>query len=234
MMIFKRLMIRTKLLIAFLVIASMTACLGGMSMYFTNYIGDQGEMVVKKLTPLGNAAKEIKLSATRAHLLIEEILSGDTHENIQEVWDLLDKSLWYTNAILIGGENAQGKLFATGDLGVQRVAKELRIRVEKFMEQAHKRYEMIEEGNGAGTPVDQSFDKAFEELLKEADETEAAIHSMIQKADHNFTIARSQSKVWVLSILSVCSDHCRKPGFYHYREYFEAFAFTHHRGTKYC
>lgn len=54
--------IRAKLMIAFFFIALMTLGMGGIGIYFANYIGDQGNTVATKLAPLSNAAMKIIIS----------------------------------------------------------------------------------------------------------------------------------------------------------------------------
>ncbi|EDN65048.1 sensory box/GGDEF/GAF/EAL domain protein [Beggiatoa sp. PS] len=62
-----------------------------------------------KNAPLADAAMEIKLTATTAHLWFEEIIVGaENKEVIEKVWQLLDESLWYVEAMLKGGTNAEG------------------------------------------------------------------------------------------------------------------------------
>ena len=46
------------------------------------------------------AAMEIKLQATTAHLWFEEILSGDSSEDIEIVWEHIDQADWYARAML--------------------------------------------------------------------------------------------------------------------------------------
>ena len=52
----------------------------------------KGGRMSKVYAPLVDAAMEIKLEATTAHLWFEEIISGDRHENISEVWKHQDQA----------------------------------------------------------------------------------------------------------------------------------------------
>ncbi|MCB0075076.1 MAG: hypothetical protein KDE20_26640, partial [Caldilineaceae bacterium] len=107
--------LRTKLTAAFLGLASITIVMGVSTVYLANSVGKSGLHVGADLAPLGDAAMEIKLTATRAHLLFEEIMAGDTTEDINEVWSLLDETLWYTDAILQGGSSDEGIFIASTD-----------------------------------------------------------------------------------------------------------------------
>ena len=58
--------------------------------------------------PSIDAAMEIKLEATAAHLWFEEVLSGDTSVDFQTVWQHLEEATWYLKAMLVGGQNFEG------------------------------------------------------------------------------------------------------------------------------
>jgi hypothetical protein len=51
-----------------------------------------------------DAAIDIKLEATTAHLRFEEVLSGDRHKDIEAVWKHLDQADWYARTMLEGGK----------------------------------------------------------------------------------------------------------------------------------
>lgn len=74
-----------------------------------------GTRMTAKYAPLVDAAMEIKLEATIGHLWFEEIVSGDRHEAIEYVWERLDSSVWYTNAMLNGDESEEGVFIALRD-----------------------------------------------------------------------------------------------------------------------
>lgn len=161
--------IRAKLLIAFLSVALLTTVVGGIGIYFNAYLGEKSETVAVKLAPLGDAAMEIKLSATTAHLVFEEIMGGDTTEDIQQVWDLLEESLWYSDAILQGGENEEGTFFATNDPRVRRRIESVRKDIEKFIKSAHERYNLFAASGGIGSEADQIFDESYEVIQASLD-----------------------------------------------------------------
>lgn len=62
------------------------------------------DRMINKYAPLVDAAMEIKLEATTAHLWFEEIISGDRHENIEAITAHIDQALWYAQAMLEGGK----------------------------------------------------------------------------------------------------------------------------------
>ncbi len=153
-----------RLISTFLLVAVITAITGMIGMHFSSYVGERGENVGAKLAPLGDAAMEIKLTATTAHLLFEEILAGDTSEDINQVWKLLDETLWYCDAILKGGQNDEGIFVATKNPQVREKIREVRVSVEGFIAGAHQRYDQRSNSVTIGSDVDQAFDKQYENL----------------------------------------------------------------------
>ena len=68
-------------------------------MSFQFYLGNK--LLVER-SSLIEAAEDIKLHATTAHLWFEEIMSGDSGESIAGVWGDLDTADWYAKAMLEG------------------------------------------------------------------------------------------------------------------------------------
>lgn len=183
--------IRAKLLIAFLSIALLTVVVGGIGIYFNGHLADKSEMIAVKLAPLGDAAMEIKLSATTAHLVFEEIMGGDTTEDIQQVWDALDEALWYSDAILQGGENEEGTFFATEDPRVREKIESVRKDIEKFIKSAHERYTLFAASGGIGSEADQIFDDSYEVIQASLD--------TIRKSSQNISVVNLSGEAQYLT-----------------------------------
>ncbi|MDM8535780.1 methyl-accepting chemotaxis protein [Desulfobacterales bacterium HSG17] len=157
----------TGVCLMFVLIAGLVGSLGA---YYTNLVGEEGYKVGAELSPLGDAAMEIKLVSTKAHLIFEEILAGDTTENINEVWDLFDSSIWYCDAILKGGENEEGIFFASHAPEIQKKVEAVKKSINKFIESAHSRYNTRSEGGGIGSTADQQFDGSYNEIIASLDQ----------------------------------------------------------------
>jgi hypothetical protein len=71
-----------------------------------------GNHLAEKFTPLVDAAMEIKLEATTAHLWLEEILAGEKDKDFDTVINHITQAQWYAVAMLQGGENAEGEISA--------------------------------------------------------------------------------------------------------------------------
>jgi len=162
--------LRTKLLTCFLGLAFLTAVTGTAGYFTSAAIGDRAEHVGTKLSPLGDAAMEIKLAATTAHLIFEEIMAGDQTEDINHVWKLLDETKFYVNAILNGGQNDEGIFYATESPEVRAKIENVRTKVEAFIEATRARYAHRISAAGVGTGADEAFDKLYHDAQKVLDE----------------------------------------------------------------
>ncbi|WP_085584992.1 methyl-accepting chemotaxis protein [Thalassospira mesophila] len=173
--------ISQRLLFAFITMAVITAITGIAGITFTLGMGKEADKVAVELAPLGDAAMEIKLTATRAHLVFEEIMSGDGTEDINEVWDLLAECAWYVDAIISGGENDEGAFVASQNAGVQSKMAHVKKSVAEFTASAHQRYDAkLTQGNNAnlkaGSSADEKFDASFDQFIALADDAEELIH----------------------------------------------------------
>ena len=187
-----RFSIGMKLLAGFISVSIFLAFAGVMGINFTKNVGNEGVFVGERLAPLADAAMEIRLSALEAHLIFEEILAGDTSEDIQSVWDLLNESLFYTDAILSGGTNKEGTFYASEDPKVLDKAKSLRKDLLDFIEIAQKRY-TEQSGNkfSSGSKLDQSFDENYEKIQNN-------LSKIIVENDENLLIIKNFGKIQYL------------------------------------
>jgi len=154
--------IRLKLLYAFVGMALVTLVTGVANIVLVKNVGDNGETVGIELAPLADAAMEIQLTATTAHLVFEEIMAGDESEDIKEVWALLEEALFFTDAILKGGKNEDGVFYPSKSPEVLAKMADVRSQIEAFTESAKSRYEHRTGSQGAAS--DAAFDKVYDDI----------------------------------------------------------------------
>lgn len=133
-------------------------------------LAENGLRVGRDLAPLGDAAMEIKLTATHAHLLFEEIMAGDASESIDEVWALLEEAKFYAQAIIRGGENEEGTFYPSKSPEVQKIMKDVLIELEVFAEIAKERYATLDQDQGVGSGADERFDALYDDLIDQIEE----------------------------------------------------------------
>jgi methyl-accepting chemotaxis protein len=176
MKVFQRLSITAKLLVIFLVSGAMVAGMGVLALFAASELANRGEVVGGELAPLADAAMEVKLTATTAHLYFEEIMSGDTGEDINNVWSLLDQTQFYVDAITKGGSNDEGTFVATTDQDIVAAMSGVQKALTDFRTAAEKRYADLGNDAGAGSAADEAFDASFDVLVGAADEVEEMLH----------------------------------------------------------
>lgn len=176
--------LRTKLLGSFIVVAALVAVVGFIGTRYTASVADKGVYVGDHLAPLGDAAMEIKLTATTAHLLFEEIMAGDEGEDINEVWRLLDETRWYANAILNGGKNDEGTFYPSESPEVRKEMQSVLAKVDAFIISAKQRYAQHAGKAGIGSAADQEFDSTYDAM-------QDRLASMIDAAGYNTAVIKA-------------------------------------------
>ncbi|SOB96430.1 HAMP domain-containing protein [Stappia indica] len=166
------------LLIAVAVVSSLVAYNA------TQRVGENGIELGEAEAPLADAAMEIKLTATHAHLLFEEIMSGDQGESIDEVWRLIGEARFYARAILQGGSNDEGTFIATSDPAVREIVQDVETKIDLFEQAARERHAGLASGvaGAAGSKADEIFDETFESFIARADEAEELIHGSMESS----------------------------------------------------
>jgi len=156
---------RTPILVALLTLIIVSA------MSYSSYIGRDFAV---RYAPLIDAAMEIKLEATTAHLWFEELMSGDRVVRIEDIWKHIDQSRWYAQAMLEGGENEEGHFVPLQDPILRKNIKQTIEGIDTFRDIALQRWE-VQSNSGVGSDIDQRFDKAFEDFIASADNVETAL-----------------------------------------------------------
>ncbi|WP_228868592.1 methyl-accepting chemotaxis protein [Roseibium aggregatum] len=156
--------ISRKLALVFGALVLVSLSMGFFSYSLMKSVASEGEHLGAELAPLGDAAMEIKLTATHAHLLFEEIMSGDDGESIDEVWNLLDETRFYANAILNGASNEEGTFYPSRSPEVREKIKEVLAAVGEFVASAQGRYASLAGDQGVGSSADEKFDAIYDDL----------------------------------------------------------------------
>lgn len=177
--------IRARLVAGFGILAVLCIASGVAGILTTKQVGEEGVNAAERLAPLAQAATEIGLQATKAHLIFEEIMAGDEGEDIGEVWFALDNARFYANAILNGGENEMGTYYASVDPDVRETVPLVLSALDEFEQHARDRYASLSGRTGVGSEADERFDALY-------DDTVAAIARLADTdaASANITVQR--------------------------------------------
>lgn len=198
----EKLRIGQKLTLAFLCMAALVCTTGALGIVYTRSVGDAGLEIGNRLGPQTDAAMELKLSVTRAHLLLEEILSGSTDEDIQEVWHYLDEASWYCDAILEGGRSEEGDYLATNDPVVRERIQRVRTLLARLRQSAEERYARLAAGTArAGSESDVRFDALYEDFVRVADEAETHTQQSMNRGTRRLREVQETSQEMLLAIM---------------------------------
>ncbi len=157
------------------------------AMFYTFYIWLN---MAERYAPLVDAAMEIKLEATTAHLWFEEIISGDPYINIEGVWGHLDQAEWYARAMLEGGENEEGKYVPLEAPALRHKIEEVLKGIGTFRAIAHKRW-ALQSQSGVGSNIDQLFDSTFDDFLISADNVETVLQRTMENQFQQFRVVQA-------------------------------------------
>jgi signal transduction histidine kinase len=129
--------------------------------------------------PLIDASMEIKIESTSAHLWLEEIVSGDLGEELDQVWKHLDKADWYAQAMLTGGANEHGIYLPLKNNIMRGHIERVRDQLTIFRDVAKQRYQRRIIA-GPGTDIDQYYDTIFNELISHVDYVEHELKEIME------------------------------------------------------
>ncbi len=139
--------------------------------------------MVTTYEPLIVASKELKFEATQAHLLLEEINLGVSHENIATVWQHLDLADWYGQTMLEGGQKEDYHIIALDNQALRKEVQQVRDNLNKFRGIAEHRYG-IQSQHWFEPEDNQRLDEVFQLFISDASDVERKLHNKIQ-ADLN-------------------------------------------------
>jgi len=149
------------------------------------YSFNTGRNIAVRYSPLVDAAMEIKLEATMAHLWFEEVISGDQTVDIEAIWFHLEQSEWNAYAMLEGGENDEGSFLLLKNPHLRLKIKKTIAGIHNFRQIAQQRW-AAQSTSGIGSDIDQQLDQAFLAFNLAADDVETALQKIIIKELQTF------------------------------------------------
>ncbi|RKZ89049.1 MAG: hypothetical protein DRQ39_01370 [Gammaproteobacteria bacterium] len=157
------------------------------------YSFSAGRNIATHYAPLVDAAMEIKLEATTAHLWFEEVISGDRTIDIEVVWQHIDQAEWYAQAMLGGGENDEGTFISLNNSDLRQKIEQTIVDINTFRVIAHERWE-----SQADSGIDQRFDTVFLEFTISADNVETAIQDIMARQLRQYNIEQALLIILIL------------------------------------
>jgi methyl-accepting chemotaxis protein len=155
-----------KLLLAFMFMGTLIVITGVTGYHFVKQTGSEGLEASRTLAPLTDAAMEINVHATHAHLLVEEIMAGDSSESQEEALKLLDEAIWFANAIVEGGEKKGIVFIPSNSQEVISKTESVIKALKAFKQTTVERFKLLTRSQGVGTDADEDFDQRYEKLVE--------------------------------------------------------------------
>lgn len=138
----------------------------------------RGNHVAIKYESLIDASVMLRLETTKAHLWLEELIFGDENESVEKIETLLDKSEWYSQAMLNGGMDGAEIFIAVTDHGIRKKVKALQSTQAQFYDLFKQRYASREK-DFVGSDLDQRFDVFFMDFLAQAEAIEFSLREQM-------------------------------------------------------
>ena len=158
-----------------------------LSMVF--YVTYNAKLMSVTHAPLADAAMQIELEATTAHLWFEEIIGGDKTANMDNVRASINAAQWYADAMLEGGTNERGTFIPLDDEELRDEIKEVKAAISEFKKLTEHRL-ILESTAGIGSEIDQEYAAIFERFITQADEVETMLQSKIAARMQSFDNSR--------------------------------------------
>ena len=138
----------------------------------------KGLEMITVYAPLLNADTEVKLNVSVAHMLVEEILAGDTTKNMEDVEKALDRAGKNAQAMLDGGMYKEQIIIPLEDIEIRNVVKNVIQELKEF--RAIAKYRLSHRKTSlAGSPIDHRYDKEYKVFAKNADQIKLRLMELI-------------------------------------------------------
>lgn len=135
--------------------------------------------------PLADAAMEIKLEASLAHLWFEEAVEADSEEDRQKALKHIERAKWFANAMIKGGQSDEGRFVPLTDPNMIAHIRDVIASLHDFEQISQQRWLLREEA-GVGTEIDQRYDAVFTSFTDLADVVETQIQNMHRRDLRDF------------------------------------------------
>jgi len=160
-----------------------------------------GSGMVERYVPLMGVARQIKIEATMAHLWFEEVMGGDTHASVEDVWVHLNRAQRFAQMMLDGGQMPEGEIIPLDKPALRAKIEQTLTGIGDFRLIARERWAAQLQA-GAGSEIDQRFDETFKKILEHADDVIIVLQRTMAQQLHQFRVLQGML-IAIISILGV-------------------------------
>ncbi|MBI5442646.1 MAG: hypothetical protein HY900_15710 [Deltaproteobacteria bacterium] len=144
------------------------------------YTHIQGYRLARLHTPMARAASEIKAQGTLSHLWLEEVLSGDPHQRVSDVWAPLARVDQEITFLREDARRSGSSILDVGGRPAREKLRTLRARLAEVREVTSARL-AHPEASGPGSEIESRYDEVFSGFLDAAQDFEASVHESIRR-----------------------------------------------------
>jgi len=152
--------------------------------------------IIHVYTPLVHAAEEVQKNVTTSHLWLEEMLSGDSNENLESITDELLKADQYVHAMLYGGRTPGERVARVDDEDMRKAMLLVQERLVTIRALTEERAANAQT-SGAGTLIDERYDAVFDAFIYQAVQVEERLNEFIAQGIKGFRISQ-------VSLITTC------------------------------
>lgn len=167
----------------------LTGITASLCLFLVLHIQSTTKNTLTKYLPWIDAAAEIKLEATMAHLRLEKLLSGDSDAEVSKLIQHLEQAEQATIAILDGTKTEKRSHHALKDPVLRKHANQLLYQLISFRNGTLNLLSAAELNSSETTP-NQNYDNNFWNLIHKIDDLETAIqkHAEIEKESNDSSL----------------------------------------------
>ncbi|HEX5057911.1 MAG TPA: methyl-accepting chemotaxis protein, partial [Kofleriaceae bacterium] len=111
------------------------------------------------------------------------------------------EAVWYCDAMLAGGKNANGVFTATKDPAIATLVRQVKADIGEFRRKGDARYALFKSGSNTaavGSTLDTEFDTIFENFLKNADDAALLIDRSIDRSVEGLDAMESSARTFMV------------------------------------
>lgn len=160
----------------------------------------------REIAPQVDAAMEVKLTITEAHLWLEEVISGaEPPEAMEDIREKLSEAEYFAQTLVSGGENDEGVFYPLKNEADRELASKLVLDIQRFAEVSEIRFEGVQSGAGYDAAMDDEFDALYEVLMEDADVIEGIVQDLMatSMAENEIVVDQRITTIIIASIISI-------------------------------
>ena len=144
-----------------------------------------GYTIATKFSPLTDAVIKIQLHCNQAHVLLEEYYIGDKYVSIEKITKCLDKAIWYSKAMLNGGNNENTIIKPADEPLLREQIETLEKKLTNIKIITLDRIQQID-NTAVERSIDHELDSLYWQLVRQSEEIEKSLKSKMQSTVVNF------------------------------------------------